>query len=226
MKKIVFTYLILLGFAFSANSQAFAKDNSKLNQIRSQEYLQWKFHPNWYYYSWYHKRVLGIRVRIPGLGVHDRGPGGIGGGDGYVRTDKRNILQEAPAIAFTNQSLKETEKQHQHTDIVYKQELAKFADRSIDIQHSLSKGSRDHLIREINKELSQYTSRKGDPKNAKILSDEVTRITSNVKIIHDSHMSNSKKREAYINLEKELKEVLDYAIRLNSINKTIYERTN
>lgn len=40
-------------------------------------------------------------------------------------------------------------------------------------------------------------------------------------IIHDSHMSNSKKREAYLDFDKELIEVLSLITRLNNINKTI-----
>ena len=47
------------------------------------------------------------------------------------------------------------------------------------------------------------------------------RIKKNIDIIHDSHMSNSKKREAYLDFDKELIEVLSLITRLNNINKTI-----
>ncbi|MFQ9248608.1 MAG: hypothetical protein ACLR3R_15075 [Clostridium paraputrificum] len=45
-------------------------------------------------------------------------------------------------------------------------------------------------------------------KHIEVITDEVTRIKKNIDIIHDSHMSNSKKREAYLDFDKELIEVL------------------
>lgn len=215
--------LVLMLACLSSHAQMLVRDKNKTNQLKSQEYMQWKFTPEWYYYSWYYKRIWGVRVRMPGLGVHDRGPGGIGGGDRYVRSDKRNILQEAPTIAFTNITKNNAEEQHKNTDIVYKQELAKFVDKTIDYQYTLSKSTRDNLVVRIENELAKYSKNKGDPKHIKTLNDEVLRILSNVKIIKDSHMSNSKKREAYLQYENELKEVLSYATKLNNFNKLIYE---
>ena len=65
------------------------------------------------------------------------------------------------------------------------------------------------------------SSNGGNKEHVEVITDEVTRIKKNIDIIHDSHMSNSKKREAYLDFDKELIEVLSLITRLNNINKTI-----
>lgn len=208
-------FIILFGLTFifglTSFSQAKVKDKNVNNQLKSQEYMQWKFTPKWYYYSWYKTKVLGVSITVPGLGLHNN----------YVKKDKRNIKQEAPTIVAVTLNEKEATQQGDDTDVVYKQELTKFADRTVDIQYELTKSERDNLISQISKELLKYAKNGGENQHVNSISGEVLRIRANIKIIHESHMSNAKKRVAYIGFQEELTNILSMTLRLNNINKTL-----
>ena len=83
------------------------------------------------------------------------------------------------------------------------------------------KRKRENLIEDITKELGEYSDNGGSFENVKTISDELLRIQSNIKIIHESHMSNAKRRESYLSFEQELTELRSLSIRLNKINKIV-----
>ena len=188
------------------------KDNrSKL--VNNMEFMdRVRLQPEWYHYWIWYKKVLGIKIPLPGLGLHDK----------YGKEDRRNFqLQEIPMMAAVEYNKSETEKEGYNVDTIYRQELFKFGDKEIDYQYTLTKNRRNDILNDINKKLVEYSSNGGNKEHVEVITDEVTRIKKNIDIIHDSHMSNSKKREAYLDFDKELIEVLSLITRLNNINKTI-----
>ncbi len=199
------------------------KDKSKINQLKSMEFMQWKFSPDKYYYSWVtrSRKVLGWKWtwREPGLGIHDRGPAGIGGGDGYVKKDKRNIKQELPMVAFVEMNKKKAEIKHEKADIIYKQQRNQFIDRSIDYQYYLFSPGINELAKKISKQIKKYHKNKGNWENVVTFNQELTRILNDIRIIKKSHLSNAKKRESYISYEEELKELYSYVYSINRFNK-------
>lgn len=204
MKKIIL--LILFAISISeVSSQSIVKDKNKNNQMKSQEFMQWKFTPKWYYYKW------NLWNNPLGIGLHKN----------YVKTDKRNIIQETPMMAAIEWNKSQAKEQGEKTDVVYKQELFKFADKEVDYQYILTKNNRDELLKRIVELLGNYANSGGNPKHITTITAEVTRIKSNVAIINDSHIGNAKKREAYLSYEKELVNVLGMIIRLNNLQKTI-----
>lgn len=230
MKKILFVALLSC-FYFSASAQWMVRDKNMNNQLKSIEFMQWKFTPDWYYYSWYYKRVLGIKIKLPGLGLHDKGAGGTGiGGDNYVNKYNNNIKQYTPAIASVVYQRTEAEKQEADTKEVYNQELAKFADKEIDYAYTLSASRRNALKTEFlyyyNKYSKENSFMPDGQKNCKTLLFEYERILSNVKIINESHMSNAKKREAYVESEQELVELVALANRLANLNNVLKLSSN
>ncbi len=205
MRKSIFFFLVLSFFCCKVNAQMSVKDKNRTNQIKSMEFMQWKFTPKWYYYKWHWWN------NPLGLGLHKN----------YVSKDRRNIYQYTPAIASTFLQKNEAEKQEEETEVVYKQELAKFADRSIDYAYTLSKSRRDELKSEFNRFYSEYTIISSDQKSKQTLMFEYNRILSNVKIINDSHMSNAKKREAYLQNEQELVELIALTKRLIKVSNIL-----
>lgn len=206
MKKIILLILLVISaFETSAQMVQMVKDKNKNNQMKSQEFMQWKFTPKWYYYKWH------ITKNPLGLGLHKN----------YVKTDKRNIIQETPMMAAVAWNKSQAEEQGEKTDVVYKQELFKFADKEVDYQYILTKNNREELLKRINELLSNYSDSGGNPKHIVTITSEVTRIKSNVEIMKDSHIGNAKKREAYLGYEKELVNVLGMIIRLNNLQKTV-----
>ncbi len=197
MKKYA---LIVLASVLAASTYAQypVRDRNKNNQLKSQEFMQWKFTPKWYYYGFWHGGLLGLHQQ-------------------YINKYGRNIYQTTPMIATVAISESQAEKQDKEVDIVYKQELAKFADREIDIAYELYKSQKDDRVLRIYAALIRYEEGGGDPAVYRPLSDELNRILSNIKIIHESHMSNAKKREAYLSLDGELMQLEGLCKRLSTL---------
>ncbi len=191
MKRVLLLLSIII-LSSGCFAQWKVKDKNKNNQWKSMEFQQWKFTPKWYY-TLFHS--------------------------GYRKTDKRNIKQEAPMIAASALSKAQSDKQGESTDSLYKQELSQFADKSIDYQYTLTKSNREDLIENIMTELSNYSKKGGNPENSFKIIYEVDRIRTNVTIIHESHMGNAKKREAYLGFEKELKSLHRLVVKLNILNR-------
>lgn len=212
MKMKLFFSLLLLTGALGSRAQLPVKDKAKASVINNIEFMdRQKLQPEWYHYNIWYQKILGIKIPMPGLGLHNN----------YAKKDMRLILQETPMLAAVAYNKSKTEDYHEEVDKVFKQETMKFADKTIDYQYSLTQSKRRELISAITKELTEYSSNGGDSKFVQTLTDEVIRINANVTIIKDSHMANSKKREAYIGFEKELMEVHKKAIKLNRINKVV-----
>lgn len=179
-------------------------DKDNYNQWASMEYKQWKFTPRSYYYSWDYKRVLGIKIPIPGLGVHDNGPGGIGiGGDNYVNEKWRQMTglrSEATVTHILESSYSKKEDEYWNT--VYKGDLATIADRSLEVSYSITKDTRDRLKQQITDNLEAM-----DGETANNFRMEYNRILDNVSDIRNTHMDNAKKIVAYENENRSLEKL-------------------
>jgi hypothetical protein len=216
MKKLIL--IIGLGFIWiSGIAQAvmIVKDNNKINQMKSIEYMQWKFTPKWYYYSWYEEKVLGIEIPMPGLGLHQH----------YINTYGNNNKQYIPAIASATYSRRQAEKEEADTKTVYNQELAKYVDREIDYVYSMTAPRREELktdfLNYYDKYASDNSTETNKTQNCQTLMFEYDRILVNVQIINESHMSNAKKRESYLACEKELGELVALTTRLVNLNNIL-----
>jgi hypothetical protein len=260
MKKFILITVFLL-FYHSGFTQYIVNDENKINQLKSIEYMQWKLTPKWYYYSWYTEDVLGVPILLPGLGIHDKGILGVGGGsiisdfkeyydqmgmtpesagsmlgigvgegDNYVNKYNNNIKQYTPAIAAVMYNKAQAEEQENDTKTVYNQEFAKNADKEVDYAYTLSASRRNELKTEFLYHYHKYASDNSifsdGAKNCKTLLFEYERILSNVKIINESHMSNAKKREAYVESEQELVELVALANRLANLNNVLKLSSN
>ena len=214
MKRVLlfFSLMLIIGTS-NVFSQMPVKDKGKWSVLNNMEFMdRVRLQPEYYHYWIWYKKVLGIKIPLVGLGLHDK----------YGKQDRRNFqLQEVPMMAVVKYNKSVTEKEGSKVDTIYKQELFKFGDKTIDYQYTLTKNRRNDILNDINKKLVEYSSTNGNKEHIKVITDEVTRINKNIEIIHDSHMSNSKKREAYLDFDKELIEVLSLITRLNNINKTI-----
>lgn len=214
MKRSLFIFFsILILNAPKAFSQIPVKDKGKWSVLNNMEFMdRVRLQPEWYHYWIWYKEVLGIKIPLPGLGLHDK----------YGKEDRRNFqLQEIPMMAAVAYNKSEAEKEGEDVDTIYRQELFKFGDKTVDYQYTLTQNRRNDILNDIEKKLNEYSSDGGNTEHIKVINNEVERIRKNVDIIHDAHMSNSKKREAYLGFEQELIEVLSLITRLNNINKTI-----
>lgn len=212
MRKIISITICIIIASASVFSQEPVRDEGKESVWHNWVYMnRVKLKPEWYHYWIWYKKVFGISIPMVGLGLHNS----------YAKEDRRTILELAPTIVTTQLSEDHSEDEHNEVDTMYQHELFKFADKTVDYQYTLTKNRRNELLSEIALQLAEYSSNGGNAKNAQLIMDEVTRINSNVDIIHDSHMSNAKKREAYQEFEKELVNVLALTSRMNKLNKSM-----
>lgn len=219
MKKFIISILFYSIASINLFAQEPVKDKGKRTVLHNMVFMnRVRLQPEWYHYWIWHKKVLGIKIPLPGLGLHDK----------YAKEDRRTIKQIGPSLLAVSFNKEQAEKEHESVDTMYRQELFKFTDKSIDYQYTLTKKRRKDLLSDITYQLDDYINNGGEMDKAKTISDEVKRISSNVEIIHDSHMSNAKKRESYLDCEKELVEVLSLVTRMNKLNKNVraYERIN
>ena len=169
-------------------SQMPVKDKGKWSVLNNMEFMdRVRLQPEWYHYWIWYKKVLGIKTSLPGLRVTTTNTG--------RKIDVISQLQEIPMMAAVEYNKSETEKEGYNVDTIYRQELFKFGDKEIDYQYTLTKNRRNDILNDINKKLVEYSSNGGNKEHVEVITDEVTRIKKNIDIIHDSHMSNSKKRE-------------------------------
>ena len=209
MRKIIILFSLIF-LSVSCFGQKKVRDKGKWSVLHNMEFMdRVKLQPEWYHYAIWYKKIFGIKIPMVGLGLHRH----------YAKQDKRLVKQEAPMVAAVYMNQEQTEKQHEDTKTVYTQELTKYADKSLDYQYILTKSRREELERNILDNLSTYSSRGGETKFSDIFHKELSRIQQNTKIIHESHMSNAKKREAYLGIEKELIKVNSLVSRLINLNK-------
>lgn len=207
---------------FACTSSPAGADEHNYNQWASMEFKQWKFTPKPYYYSWYTVKVFGISIRLPGLGIHDNGPAGIGAvGDHYV--DERWRQMAPLRLASVAEHKLETEqngKESENWNDVYKDDLLTIADRTVDAAYSVTRERRDGLISDAD---GYATLIEGDYEKERIR-EEKERILSNVNAIRGANMENAKKVAAYEkesdNLER-LVEAEKFIALLDITNKII-----
>lgn len=204
MKRHVL-FLIFLVVSISSYSQY---DKAKHYQWRSMEDGPWSFDPKAYYHSWYMKKIVFIKTKVPGLGIHDNGPAGSGiGGDHYV---KKYAPVAKHRLATTASALVEKgnyEKEEENIKSWNKREIAYFADRSVDLAKPVVKSKFDESLTRFMKNLVTYASscdNKDDLKYGNYLVREYQRILDNKYLIEGSHLENSKKQESYLEMIKQL----------------------
>lgn len=132
--------LLLVLVSFDMVAQVPIYDEAKHYQFRSMETGPWEFTPKSWYYSWWYKDVeifWGLvkwkKVKLPGLGIHDNGPAGLGGADHYVTRYSPNQTRRVLMLAQAKMVKKQTEKVADKIKEVQKREALSIADRSVDM---------------------------------------------------------------------------------------------
>lgn len=143
MKRVLlfFSLMLIIGTS-NIYSQMPVKDKGKWSVLNNMEFMdRVRLQPEWYHYWIWYKKVLGIKIPLPGLGLHDK----------YGKEDRRNFqLQEIPMMAAVEYNKSETEKEGYNVDTIYRQELFKFGDKEIDYQYTLTKNRRNDILNDIN----------------------------------------------------------------------------
>ena len=130
MKRVLlfFSLMLIIGTSNTYSPTPVSEKETRIALNKMEFMDRVRLQPEWYHYWIWYKKVLGIKIPLPGLGLHDK----------YGKEDRRNFqLQEIPMMAAVEYNKSETEKEGYNVDTIYRQELFKFGDKEIDYQYTL-----------------------------------------------------------------------------------------
>ena len=204
------------------------QSESMYKQLRSMETGPWEFAPDHYYYSWVtrSRKLLFVEWtwKEPGFGWHDRGPAGIGWGDGYVNKYKPNAQVRAKMLAFTEITRKQYEAVAELHKKVGERELVDATDRRVNLAIRVYESRIQMLKDNIRSQCQALREVKGGGyASAKDLEGfylrQLSRIEENIDMIGKSYVRNSERSSAYL---KEIKNLIALSRKVRSACRYIY----
>ena len=204
------------------------QSESMYKQLRSMETGPWEFAPDHYYYSWVtrSRKLLFVEWtwKEPGFGWHDRGPAGIGWGDGYVNKYKPNAQVRAKMLAFTEITRKQYEAVAELHKKVGERELVDATDRKVNLAIRVYESRIQMLKDNIRSQCQALREIKGGGyASAKDLEGfylrQLARIEENIDMIGKSYVKNSERSSAYL---KEIKNLIALSRKVRSACRYIY----
>lgn len=204
------------------------QSESMYKQLRSMETGPWEFAPDHYYYSWVtrSRKLLFVEWtwKEPGFGWHDRGPAGIGWGDGYVNKYKPNAQVRAKMLAFTEITRKQYEAVAELHKKVGERELVDATDRRVNLAIRVYESRIQMLKDNIRSQCQALREVKGGGyASAKDLEGfylrQLARIEENIDMIGKSYVKNSERSNAYL---KEIKNLIALSRKVRSACRYIY----
>lgn len=204
------------------------QSESMYKQLRSMETGPWEFAPDHYYYSWVtrSRKLLFVEWtwKEPGFGWHDRGPAGIGWGDGYVNKYKPNAQVRAKMLAFTEITRKQYEAVAELHKKVGERELVDATDRKVNLAIRVYESRIQMLKDNIRSQCQALREVKGGGyASAKDLEGfylrQLARIEENIDMIGKSYVKNSERSSAYL---KEIKNLIALSRKVRSACHYIY----
>ena len=191
------------------------------NQIASMEYKQWKFTPESYYYSWYKEKIdlglFSIKIDVPGLGIHDRGPGGIGLGDNYVNEPWRMMSPlRATTVAESLLEARNTESEKDYWNKILVKDLTVTLDRSTNLPivgaATVTEDEREEVSQQILDILFDITESDKDNKYDELVAGlrlEYDAIHEEVNLISNSNEDNSRRLRSLQDCNNRLRKLKD-----------------
>lgn len=225
-KTLIYTLLVSLTLFCNQklSAQAVTHDGQKEKQWRSMEIGPWDFAPDWYYY-FFHKNYSGAEMYWKWAGFKS-------GMRVRFKEEKSNVKRIMPTRVVSEetqrQKLDKVEKERAYVEELYKEELAKEADREIDLMYSVYKEEFDRMQDCITDGLLYCMNKsKGD---LKYQVDELSRqneiICSNIAYIHKTgigyQLENAKRQLAYEEAKEQMKVLVSRTAHLAAVAATHY----
>ena len=225
MSKYLFVIVGML-YSLTASAQYFTYDDQKEKQWKSMENGPWDFSPAWYYYL-LHKKYSGGETywqwRFLKSGWRVR-----------FKESKSNVKRIMPTRITTEetqrQKVKKAEEERMKIEDLYKEEVARAADRNVDLVYSSFKADLDRMQQSIADGLLFCMQRsKG---KLKYQVDELTRqnemICQDIAYIHRTgagyELENAKRQKAYQQYKKQMEEMVSRVAHLVGMAQNYYKR--
>lgn len=216
--------LVMLTMPFSSFAQRPTRDKEKEKQWKSMENGPWNFAPDWYYY-FLHNKYSGAEMYWKWAGFNSGFRVRFKEKDSNV---KRIMPTRVTAEETQRQKVKKVETERKHIEELYKEELVREADRSVDLTYASYKDEFDRMQDSITDGLL-YCMKKSDGK-LKYQVDELSRqneiLCSGIAYIHKTGVSygleNAKRQQAYEEAKTKMQELVNQTAHLCAVAATHY----
>ena len=224
-KAIVFSLLALLPLGASAQWAQIEHDEQKEKEWKSMENGPWDFAPDWYYYL-FHKSYSGASLHWRWRGFHS----GL-----YVEFDEddSNVKRIMPVRVTSEetqrQKMKKADEEMKLIAELHKEEVAREADRSVDLVYASFKDDFNHMQNSITEGLLFcMTKSKGKMKfQVNELSRQNEILCQNVAYLHKQGigygLENAKREKGYIDAKKQMEELVSRTAHLVGMAQVYYK---
>lgn len=223
-KKTLLVASLLLSATLSINAQGISKDEQKRKQWQSMENGPWDFAPDWYYY-FLHKSYSGAEMYWKWAGFKS----------GYrirFKESKSNVKRIMPVrvVAEETERQKEKKAEEERTQIkeLYDEDLARAADRNVDIMYSSFRADFDRMQQSISEGLLYCLQRSKGKLKPQVdrLTNENEIICQNIAYIHRTgvghELENAKREQAYLEYKRQMEEMVSRVAHLVGMAKQYY----
>ena len=224
-KAIVFSLLALLPLEASAQWAQIEHDEQKEKEWKSMENGPWDFAPDWYYYL-FHKSYSGASLHWRWRGFHS----GL-----YVAFDENdsNVKRIMPVRVTSEetqrQKMKKADEEMKLIAELHKEEVAREADRSVDLVYASFKDDFNRMQNSITEGLLFcMTKSKGKMKfQVNELSRQNEILCQNVAYLHKQGigygLENAKREKGYIDAKKQMEELVSRTAHLVGMAQVYYK---
>ena len=226
VRKITWALLcmMMLAVPLSSSAQRPARDKEKEKQWKSMENGPWDFAPDWYYY-FLHNKYSGAEMYWKWAGFNSGFRVRFKEKDSNV---KRIMPTRVTAEETQRQKVKKVETERKYIEELYKEELVREADRSVDLTYASYKDEFDRMQDCITDGLL-YCMKKSDGK-LKYQVDELSRqneiLCSGIAYIHKTGvgygLENAKRQQAYEEAKTKMQELVNQTAHLCAVAATHY----
>lgn len=216
--------MMMLTIPFSSSAQRPSRDKEKEKQWKSMENGPWNFAPDWYYY-FLHNKYSGAEMYWKWAGFNSGFRVRFKEKDSNV---KRIMPTRVTAEETQRQKVKKVETERKYIEELYKEELVREADRSVDLTYASYKDEFDRMQDCITDGLL-YCMKKSDGK-LKYQVDELSRqneiLCSGIAYIHKTGvgygLENAKRQQAYEEAKTKMQELVNQTAHLCAVAATHY----
>lgn len=208
----------------AATAQRVSKDIDKERQWTSMENGPWNFAPGWYYH-FLHKKYSGAER-------YWKWDGFKSGLRHRFKEPKSNIKRTMPTRVLAEETQRqkadETEKERQHMEELYKEELLREADRNVDLAYPAYKEEFGRMQQAIAEGLRYCLTKSGGKLKPQV--DELTRengiLCADISYIRQTGvgygLENAKRQQAYEDAKARMARLVSRVARLSAIAATHY----
>ena len=223
-KMMIGLFAMLCCFPLVGNAQVVRHDKQKEKQWQSMENGPWDFAPDWYYY-FLHKQYSGAEMYWKWAGLKS-------GWRVRFKEPKSNIKRIMPVRVLSEetqrQKVDKVESERKYVEELYKEELLREADRSVDLTYASYKDEFNRMQDCITDGLLYCMQKSGGKLKYQV--DELGRqnelLCSDIAYIHKTgvgyELENAKRRQAYEDAKVKMAELVNRTVHLCAMAATHY----